>query len=340
MEIIGRYIPIIITLPAVILTLWIFQWLLLGRRRGLAGEKKFARQLIMLGLTVIGVLAVALALPVVESTRNQVIAFIGLVVSGVLAFSSTTLFANLMGGLMMRITKPFRSGDFIRVGEYFGRVADRGLMDTEIQTETRELISIPNTFLITHPVSVIRSSGTIVSASLSLGYDLHHSIIEPLLIEAAVDCGLEEPFVHIMHLGDTAVTYKINGMLKETKSFLTAKSMLYGSVLDRLHRENIEIVSPAFMNQRPLREEQQFIPKSEPRRKSRPVTQAEEIVFDKAEEAEAREFEQESLKAEIQKLEEAVKDAEGDEKERLRYQLEGAREALEALEKAPGTPTE
>ncbi|NDV62161.1 mechanosensitive ion channel family protein [Puniceicoccales bacterium CK1056] len=340
METVSRFIPIAITLPAVVFGLWLLHWVLLGRHKDLASEKKFTRQLIMLGLTIVGVVSIALALPVVESTRNQVIAFIGLVVSGILAFSSTTLFANLMGGLMMRITQPFRAGDFIRVEEYFGRVAERGLMDTEIQTETRELIAIPNTFLISHPVSVIRSSGTIVSATLSLGYDLHHSQIEPLLTEAASSCGLEEPFVHIMKLGDTAVTYKVNGMLKETKSFLTAKSKLYAAVLDRLHRENIEIVSPAFMNQRPLRDGQQFIPQPVYAKSVTAATEAEKIVFDKAEEAEAREFERESLKAEIQKLEEELKLAEGDEKERLRYQLEGSKEALETLGKPADTSTD
>lgn len=335
METVGRYLPIAITLPAVVLALWLLHWLLLGKNKDLGGEKKFARQLVMLGLTIVGVVAVALALPVVESTRNQVIAFIGLVVSGILAFSSTTLFANLMGGLMMRITQPFRTGDFVRVGEYFGRVAERGLMDTEIQTEHRELISIPNTFLISRPVTVFRSSGTIVSASLSLGYDLHHARIEPLLMEAAQACGLEEPFVHIMKLGDTAVTYKVNGMLKETKSFLTAKSNLYAAVLDRLHRESIEIVSPAFMNQRPLGEEQRFIPQEISHHPAPSGSQAEKIVFDKADAAEAREFERESLKAEIKQLEEELKLAEGDKKERLQYQLEGSREALQTLENSP-----
>ena len=61
----------------------------------------------------------------------------------------------------------FRSGDFIRVKEYFGRVTERGLLDTEIQTETRELISIPNAFLISNPVQVIRSSGTISKSARS-----------------------------------------------------------------------------------------------------------------------------------------------------------------------------
>jgi len=45
----------------------------------------------MLGLTLAGVLAIALALPVSESSRNQIIGLIGLVISGIFAFSSSSV---------------------------------------------------------------------------------------------------------------------------------------------------------------------------------------------------------------------------------------------------------
>jgi small-conductance mechanosensitive channel len=237
-----------------------------------------------------------------------------------------------MGGIMMRITRPFRAGDFISVKDVFGRVSERGLLDTEIQTETRQLIAVPNTFLINNPVSVIRSSGTIVSASLSLGYDVHHATIKPLLKEAAVASGLEDPFVHIAELGDFSVTYKVNGMLMDVKSLLTSRSKLYTSILDTLHREGIEIVSPNFMNQRPLKEGQEFIP--QPIQSSRPEAeaQAEKMVFDKAEEAEKRELEQLRLEDEITKLEDTLKQTE-DEQERtgLEDRLAAAKELLTGL---------
>ena len=115
-------------------------------------------------------------------------------------------------------------GDFIRIGDYFGRVSGRGLFDTEIQTETRELISLPNSYCISHPVATILGSGTIIATTLSLGYDLDHKRIEELLIKAAQSCGLQEPFVHILKLGDFSVTYRVSGLLQEAKHLITAQS--------------------------------------------------------------------------------------------------------------------
>jgi hypothetical protein len=50
----------------------------------------------------------------------------------------------------------------------------------EIQTESRELIAFANTLMVNSPVSVTRASGAIVSVDISLGYDIHHSIIEEM----------------------------------------------------------------------------------------------------------------------------------------------------------------
>ena len=286
----------------------------------------------MLGLTILGILALAMAIPVKESSRNQIIGLIGLVLSGIFAFSSTTIFANLMAGMMLRVTRPFRTGDFVRAKEYFGRVTERGLLDTEIQTENRELIAVPNLFLITNPVTVVQSSGTIVSASLSLGYDVHHSQVETLLLEAAETCGLEEPFVHIMGLGDFSITYKISGMLKEVKSLLTANSNLCREVLDKLHGQGVEIMSPAFMNQRRLADDVKMIPRLAKKEKIEPQRAAEEIVFDKAEQAEERENQKERLRAEIQQLETEVKDASEEDRARIDAKIQAARDQLKSLE--------
>ena len=178
-------IPLLLTLGLVTLVLALAHFLLIRRNRDLGNERLFSRQLIMLALTLIGLVAVILALPVSEGARNQIIALLGLLISGVFAFSSSNIFANLAAGVLMRMTRPFVLGDFISVGEHFGRVAERGLFDTEIQSESGELIALPNSYLTSRPIATLRSDGALVSAELSLGYDAHHADIEPLLLAAA-----------------------------------------------------------------------------------------------------------------------------------------------------------
>ncbi len=321
------------TVLSVSLILAAAHWLLIKREPGIGNERLFSRQLIMLGLTIVGVLVCVFVLPISESSRNQLIALIGLLISGILAFSSTTIISNLMAGVLLRITKPFRVGDFIRIGEHFGRISERGLFDTEIQTEARELIALPNTYCISNPVTTIRSSGTIISASLSLGYDVEHRRVEQLLIEAAETCGLTEPFVHITELGNFAVTYRVSGLLEESKRLISMRSKLYGAVLDTLHQHGVEIMSPSFMNQRKISDETKVMPStSPPTAVDAHGSSAEDIAFDKAELAERTELEKLKLKQEIEALKQTLDQPSDDEHKAVSLSIEQKLQQLKLIE--------
>ena len=312
--------------------LWGCHWFLIGRRPELGNERKFPLQILMLGLTIVSILAIVITLPIDESSRNQIIGLIGILLSGIIAFSSTNVIANLMAGVLLRLTKPFRTGDFIRVGDFFGRVSERGLFDTEIQSENRELIALPNSYLVNNPVATIRSSGAIVSVTLSLGYDVHRLQIEPLLIKAAEESGLKDPFVNILELGNFSITYRISGLLSEVKGLLTARSNLYRGVLDMLHGQGIEIMSPAFMNQRRIGDDQKIIPTFVQATPAKEAVDVEEIVFDKAEQAEQTEGEIQELIADIRNLETALKETQDEKKDQVKENLEKKRERLKVLE--------
>lgn len=301
------FIPLLVALVIIILGLWLANWLLL-RRAGLSTESKLPGQVTMLALTALALVIIILVLPVSESTRGDLLSLLGLLLSVVVAISSTTFVANAMAGLMLRAVKSFHHGDFIRAGEHFGRVTERGLFHTEIQSEDRDLITLPNLFLAANPVIVIRSSGTIISCDLSLGYDIPHYEIEPLLKEAALAAELEEPFMQIRALGDFSVGYRISGYYAEVKHLLTMRSRLRREVLDKLHGAGIEIVSPAFMNQRQFNNGERFMaPARQAVSVEPPEAAPEAIIFDKADRAEKIG----TLEHEIQETTERIKTLKG-----------------------------
>lgn len=330
------FVPLLLTALGVVALLGGVHWWLLARHPDLGNGAKLPRQLTLLGLTIVSAVALALALPVSDSTRNQVIGLIGVLISGVLAFSSTHILSNLMAGLMLRMTRAFRTGDFIRVEGHFGRVAERGLFDTEIQTEQRELVSLANNYLIAHPVAVVRSSGAIVSSTLTLGYDVHHARVQPLLLEAATAIGLEDPFVHILELGNFSIAYRVSGLLTDVKTLLTARSHLNCAILDTLHREGIEIMSPSFMNQRRVPDEAIIIPPAPTTpvatASRTEVAAAEEVVFDKAEEAEQRNLQRKTLKEQLTQLQAQHDEAEGDAKDALAQDMDALRAQIQDME--------
>lgn len=334
--------PLLITLSTVVIALILAHKILLNEQT-LTKDNQLSRKLILLLLYVLSFLSVSLALPVADSTRNQVIGLFGIVLSGVIAFSSTSIVGNIMAGIVLRFTKPFKTGDFIRVDQYFGRVTEKGLFDTEIQTEQRELVAFTNSFLTSNPITITRTSGTILSANLSIGYDHHHDKITQLLITAANNCQLEEPFVQIIELGNYSISYRVSGLLTEVKSMISSRSRLYANILDTLHQAQIEIMSPNFMNTRNIADAPPAIPKAtetSPEHIAKHAdpssdTTPEDIIFDKAEEAEQKERSRTELSEDIKALNEQLKDAKDEQKNRLELQIARKKEQLHTIKTKP-----
>ena len=188
-------IPPVAVLAVVLTFLFLTKYLLERRLAGKVGSG-FRIQLIMLGLTLAGLLVVIMSLPVSDTLRGQLLSLVGILLSASIALSSTTFLGNAMAGVLLRVVGVFQVGDFVRVGDHFGKVSERGLFHTEIQTEDRDLTTLPNSYLVTNPVKVVRNSGTIISAEVSLGYDVPRDQIETLLLAAAGKAGLEEEIEH------------------------------------------------------------------------------------------------------------------------------------------------
>lgn len=265
-------------------------------------QLKFRRQLIQMTGVLVGILCVILFMPFTNQLRGQLLGLYGLIVSATIALSSTTLVGNIMAGFMLKMIGNCRPGNYVTVGDYFGRITEMDLLHVEIQTEERDLTTLPNFYFVTHPVRVMRNSGTMLGVELSLGYDVSRHDIEKLLIAAATECGLEKPFVQIRNLGDFSVTYRVSGLLKDINRLLDKRRELRARTIDALHGEDIEIVSPTFMNTRAFDSDDLFVSD---------VTMGEvgleglpdSIVFDKA----ARAASVEKLREKLQETQERIK---------------------------------
>lgn len=302
------FVPALLMMGLVLAALGGVNWAL--RRRWQDNpDLQFRFQLIMLALTFAGLLSVIVSLPINDQTRGQLLSLIGILLSAAIALSSTTFIGNVMAGIMLKVIKSARPGDFITVESLTGRITEMGLLHTEIQTEFRDLVTVPNMFMVTQPMQVVRASGTIITAEVSLGYEVSHVDVSRILCEAATDAGLADTFVHVRELGDFSVTYRVAGLLQDVKSLISARSRLREAMLDGLHSNDIEIVSPNFMNTRPVNPEQRIIPDPNhgvPRTRQ---TQAEDLAFDKAEEAASVE----DIRKQIENVESKLAALKGDE---------------------------
>ncbi len=348
----ARFLPLLGTIAAVAVLLVSINWFL--RRRWQDNpDAQFRFQLIMLALSFAGLLAIIVALPVNDTLRGQLLSLIGILLSAAIALSSTTFIGNIMAGIMLKAVKNARPGDFITVSDLTGRITEMDLLHTEIQTEFRDLVTVPNLYMVTQPLQVVRASGTIIHAEVSLGYDVAHARVTGVLCAAAESAGLKDGFVLVRELGDFSVTYRVAGLLEDVTSLISARSRLRAAMLDALHAERIEIVSPNFMNTRALGKDRKVLPPLSKTVVVQEQASAEQLAFDKAEEAASVEKIRTAIEhtdAAIKALQEAADNLDPRELEKLEAKKlrlveelkagEEARRAAELAEKDGGTSSD
>ncbi|MDD3625887.1 MAG: mechanosensitive ion channel [bacterium] len=326
MDILLSTIPSIIAIILVFILVFFINRIL-GEKFTITKGRIAFKRVVKSTVVIIGIFFFVILLPLDREAKEQVFKLIGLIFTGILAFASTTFFSNLVSGLMIKMIKGYRVGDFIEYNNYLGRITEMDLLHVEIQTIERDLITIPNLLMIQNPIRTLRNSGTIICSTVTLGYDAPKTRIFNSMLKAAKKVGLENPWVAVVELGDYSVKYRVNGLLKDLDSLISSKSSLNSEVMDCLHEAGIEIVSPAFTNVRIYDTDKQFLQKPELKPESKKSEEKpDEILFDKALEAE----EMEKLKndfdnytSEIEKLKsEEKKSKEEKEKKSLQRQIE------------------
>ena len=272
--------PIVIFVILVFLLIinsWIFKKIKFVKSYGTVIKNIFSILIVLIGL-----LFFIFSFPIDKTLKGQILSFLAIIISAGIALSSTTVLGNLIAGIMNNSMKRFRNGDLIKIGELQGRVTKISIFHTEIQLEDSNFITIPNLYIATNPVKLTRKTDTVISTSVSLGYDIARTKIEESLKEAAFSTGLTDPYVYITNLGDYSVLYKIHGFLEDSNKYFSTISLLNENVMDVLHKNKIEIVSPTFMNQRNANENV-FIPKEILKPEiSNDEQLPEDLVFDEA----------------------------------------------------------
>lgn len=303
-------IILIITVIVLIINSIVFR-----RLKSVASDENIVKKTIAFTVVIIATVSFILSLPIEKSLKGQILSFLGIIISAGIALSSTTVLGNLIAGIMNNSMKRFKNGDLIKIGELQGRVVRRSIFHTEIQLEDSNFVTIPNLYIASNPVKLTRKTNTVISTTVSLGYDVPRTKIEEALKKAAEAAELNDPYVYITELGDYSVVYKIHGFLADTGKFFSTSSLLNAKVMDLLHEYKIEIVSPTFMNQRRV-DEKMFIPvvkkEKEPDKDEK---SPEELIFNEALEA----AEIEKKKENIIKLQER--------KEKLKTELKETKES-------------
>lgn len=109
---------------------------------------------------ILGAVVVAAIVLSYLSQNAGVGASIGTLSALVIGFASQNLLGNMIAGMYLALTRPFKIGDMITVFGYSGVVRDIGLLNCELLMPNGDIMRAPSSSLVTTPVIILRKENT------------------------------------------------------------------------------------------------------------------------------------------------------------------------------------
>ena len=175
----------------------------------------FIRSCIKYLLLFIAILMVAGALGVNVTSLIALLGIFGLAVS----LAVQGVLSNLAGGIMVLLSKPFKLGDYVLVGDTEGTIKQIGLTHTQINTLDNKLVFVPNGEVSSGKVTNFTAEEKrMVEHHINVSYDAQADEVYRALRDAMYQIPgfLQEPapLITIMEYGSSSITYLFRAWVK------------------------------------------------------------------------------------------------------------------------------
>lgn len=172
------------------------------------------------------------------------------VVSIVLGLALQELLGNLMAGIVMSVERPFKIGDWIRVGQTEGEVLEQTWRATLVRTRENDCVLIPNNLaarevLVNHDRP---SSDFLVKIHVGVAYNTPCGTAIEALLDAAskVEEALKTPApeVYLKDFQDSAILYELRIWIDNYGSLHAIESEIRKQIWYAFKRHGVTIAFP------------------------------------------------------------------------------------------------
>ena len=167
-----------------------------------------------------------------------------------IGFGLQSVVGNFVSGLILLAERPIKAGDWVVTTGGEGTVKRISVRSTEIETFDRATIIVPNSTLISDPVTNWTHGtkmGRII-LPIGVGYDSDPDQVRDILLECAKEhdlvLGHPAPIVYFMEFGASSLDFQLRCYLADINNMVVVQSALRFSILRALREANIEIPFP------------------------------------------------------------------------------------------------
>ncbi|MNK24990.1 Miniconductance mechanosensitive channel MscM precursor [compost metagenome] len=192
--------------------------------------------------------------PFIPGSNSEIFKGVSVFLGVLISFGSSSAISNGVAGMVITYMRPFRIGDVVKIGDTTGAVQEKSLLVTRVLTFKNEVITIPNSAILTgntvNYTSLADQDGLIVHTTVTLGYDIPWATAQELLINAALASeGVvkeKQPFVLQTGLEDWYVSYQLNAYISNPKRMPAIYSEIHKNIHIAFDAAGVEIMSPHY----------------------------------------------------------------------------------------------
>ena len=169
------------------------------------------------------------------------------VISLALSLAVQGALTNVVGGVTLLTTRPFKAGDFVELGDQSGTVLEVSVTYTKLQTPDNKIVSIPNSTAAAARITNFSAAGTRrVDLTVSASYRSPVESVKAALLRAAnspTSLFTPEPFAGVKEYGDSAITYVLQ-VWSSASDYWTTYFTVNEAISREFAQDGIEMTYP------------------------------------------------------------------------------------------------
>jgi len=168
----------------------------------------------------------------------------------VLGFAGQNFLSGIIAGISLQINRPYKVGDWLKVGDTYGEVREINWRSTRLCTNDNIYLDIPNNEMVQHTITNLSYPNRthFMRLHINVEYGVPPNRVKDALMRATIQvAGVEKdppPQVYVSEYGDSAIVYQIKFAMRTHAGYYEARDGIYTNAWYELKRQRIRIPYP------------------------------------------------------------------------------------------------
>jgi small-conductance mechanosensitive channel/CRP-like cAMP-binding protein len=172
------------------------------------------------------------------------------VIAIILGFGMQNLLKTIVAGAEIQIQRPYKPGDWLKIGEHIGQVMEINLFDTRLRTNDGISIEVPNDKIVEETIINLTAPTPLHAMRLSVGVDYGtppNRVKDALRLAASRADGIvpdQPPKAYLKEFGDSAIIYEVKFWMLNHAQYSDVCDAIRTNIWYEFKRRGINIPFP------------------------------------------------------------------------------------------------